>query len=172
MSYPVAIDEISSKRLTVEIERRRLLLGKGICPYCERLILLHQCKYQGREEFFSVDPNLLTFDQFSQLNLERCQSDQGFNHKISSWSLSDWFLAVIGEIGEAANIGKKLNRVIDGIPGNKETPEELELSLRQELADAFIYLDLLCQSQGFRIGDVVMEVFDAKSEQIGYKRTV
>jgi NTP pyrophosphatase (non-canonical NTP hydrolase) len=79
--------------------------------------------------------------------------------------------ALLGELGEAANIQKKLNRVRDGIPGNKETPNELRDKLAQELADAYIYLDLYTQSQGIDLESVVAKVFDAKSREIGYKET-
>jgi NTP pyrophosphatase (non-canonical NTP hydrolase) len=84
------------------------------------------------------------------------------------WSLSDWFLAVTGELGEAANVGKKLNRVRDGITGNKETPEELLNKFRREWADAYIYLDLIAQRMGFNVEDAIIETFNAKSAEIGY----
>lgn len=98
---------------------------------------------------------------------ERCESPNGFNHKLTDWSLSDWMTALMGELGEAANVAKKLNRVRDGIPGNKETEAELQDKLARELADTFIYLDLTFQRIGRRLGDVVAEVFNAKSRQIG-----
>ena len=106
--------------------------------------------------------------KFSHINRTRCESPVGFNHKLSDWSTSDWFLAVMGELGEAANAAKKLNRVRDGIPGNKETEAELRLKLKWELADTYVYLDLACQSLGFYAIDAAVEVFDAKSEQINY----
>lgn len=108
----------------------------------------------------------LTFEQFSNVNRARCESESGFNHKLDSWSTSDWFLAMVGELGEAANIAKKLNRVRDGIPGNKSTPEELRAKLRQELGDVFVYLDLLAQSVGVSIADAAVEVFNAKSREL------
>ena len=114
----------------------------------------------------------LTFKRFSEINRQRCESSTGFNHKLSSWSTSDWFLALLGELGEAANIAKKLNRVRDGIPGNKVSAEELRIKLRQELGDAFVYLDLLCQSLGVAIGDAATEVFNSKSEEIGCLITI
>ncbi|MGB0903188.1 hypothetical protein, partial [Halocynthiibacter sp.] len=76
------------------------------------------------------------------------------------------------ELGEAANIAKKLNRVRDGITGNKETPEELRQKLAGEIADTFIYLDLLAQSQGIDLEDAVIRTFNAKSEEIGYARKI
>ena len=112
----------------------------------------------------------MTFGQFSQANRERCESPQGFNHKLADWDTSDWFLAVLGEFGEAANAAKKLNRVRDGIRGNKETPDELWTNLRKEIGDTFVYLDLLAQAHGFTVAEAATEVFDAKSIEIGYPK--
>ena len=78
----------------------------------------------------------------------------------------------MGELGEAANVAKKLNRVRDGIPGNEETPDQLREELQNELADTFIYLDLLAQSVGVDLSEAVPRVFDAKSEKIGYPQRV
>lgn len=109
----------------------------------------------------------MTFDGFSMVNRMRCESPEGFNHALGSWSLSDWMTATVGELGEAANIAKKLNRVRDGIPGNKETEAELRAALREEIADVFIYLDLLAQSQGFSLAAAVREKFNKTSKKIG-----
>lgn len=110
---------------------------------------------------------MLTFKEFSAVNRARCESPDGFNHALSSWSLSDWFTATTGELGEAANIAKKLNRVRDGIPGNAETPEQLRQNLADELADTFIYLDLLSQSQGIDLAEAVTRKFNRTSEKVG-----
>ena len=114
----------------------------------------------------------MTFGQFSEANRARCESPQGFNHKLTDWDTSDWFLAVLGELGEAANCGKKLNRVRDGIPGNKENPDAIRAKMRKELGDVFVYLDLLCQAHGFHIADAAAEVFNAKSKEIGYAKVL
>jgi NTP pyrophosphatase (non-canonical NTP hydrolase) len=110
----------------------------------------------------------LTFVAFSQANRDRCESPMGFNHRLDSWSSSDWMTAVVGELGEAANIIKKLNRYRDGVPGNKVPALELRAHLRKELGDVFVYLDLLCQSLGLSVADAAVEVFNAKSVEIGY----
>lgn len=109
----------------------------------------------------------MNLKEFSRVNRERCESPQGFNHALNSWSLSDWITALVGELGEAANVAKKLNRVRDGIPGNKETEAELREKFARELADTFIYLDLTAQAAGIDLPAVVAAVFNAKSEQIG-----
>ena len=112
----------------------------------------------------------LTFGEFSAANRERCEAADGFDHALQSWSTSDWFVAVVGELGEAANVVKKLNRYRDGIRGNKESEQALRAKLRNEVADAFIYLDLIAQACDFDLGEAVVDTFDAKSDEIGYSR--
>lgn len=110
---------------------------------------------------------MLDFKRLAETNRRRCESKDGFNHLLSSWSSSDWMTAITGELGEAANIVKKLNRVRDGVPGNKETAEELQSMLKDEIADVAIYLDLFAQSLGLDLGDVITEKFNKTSVKIG-----
>jgi NTP pyrophosphatase (non-canonical NTP hydrolase) len=80
--------------------------------------------------------------------------------------------AVTGEIGEAANIVKKLNRYRDGIPGNDsrtESLEQLRQNLAYELADAVIYLDLMIQALGLDPETIREEKFQITSKKRGYK---
>lgn len=107
--------------------------------------------------------------KFSERNRIRCESPTGFNHQLQSWSLSDWMTATAGELGEAANIIKKLNRVRDGIPGNTESPSELRDKLADELADVAIYLDLLAQAAGFDLDTIRDTKFAKTSAKIGYQ---
>lgn len=109
----------------------------------------------------------LPMQEFSRVNFIRCASPDGFNHPLSGWSLSDWLTATVGEIGEAANVIKKLNRVRDGIKGNSESPEELRRMLANELADAHIYLDLTMQAAGFHPTSIIVDKFNATSVKIG-----
>lgn len=95
--------------------------------------------------------NSLSFAALRAANLERCR--HGFHHEIDSWSLSDWAVAVGGEVGEALNVVKKLNRERDGIVGNTRSAAELLGDLQDELADVVIYLDLTCaRDDGERLG--------------------
>ena len=110
----------------------------------------------------------MDMNYFSLWNRTRCEAVDGFNHKLSDWSLSDWMTATVGELGEAANVAKKLNRVRDGIPGNTETEDELRAALADELADAFVYLDLMCQSQGIVLSEAVVSKFNRTSHKIGW----
>jgi len=109
----------------------------------------------------------LTFARLRHINTQRCKSPKGFGHPIHDWSLSDWMVATLGELGEAANIAKKLNRFRDGIRGNKEGPQELAEKLQDEIGDTLVYLDLLAASQGFTLEEAVIRVFNRKSEELG-----
>lgn len=105
---------------------------------------------------------------FSRENLTRCTSKVGFNHPLDRWSLSDWMIATVGELGEAANVLKKLNRCRDGIVGNDRTTVQLRADFADELADTFIYLDLLTQAAGIDFPDAIRAKFDKTSAKIGY----
>lgn len=109
---------------------------------------------------------------FSTMNLERCTSPQGFNRSLDSWSLSDWMVALGGEVGEAMNVVNKLNRIRDGIPANKEheTEEYLKTELADELSDAFIYLDLIFQAVGIDQMQAVVAKFNKTSEKINWPK--
>lgn len=107
---------------------------------------------------------------FSAENRRRCESPAGFNHQLADWTLSDWLTALAGELGEAANLIKKLNRHRDQIPGNRpeETTEALTAQLADELADIAIYLDLLSQAAGFDLTQIRDAKFKKTSRKIGY----
>lgn len=109
---------------------------------------------------------------FSTFNRRRCEARHGFNHPIDAWTMSDWMTATVGEVGEAANIIKKLNRVRDGIKGNEEGPEELKAALAEEFADAFTYLDLMAQAAGIDLEQATMDKFEKVSKRIGYDNTM
>jgi NTP pyrophosphatase (non-canonical NTP hydrolase) len=87
---------------------------------------------------------------------------------LDSWSLSDWAVALAGEAGELCNVVKKLNRVRDSLVGNKETPEELQAALGEEIADVYIYLDLFARRAGLNLEDVIRKKFNAVSERNGF----
>lgn len=111
----------------------------------------------------------MRFREFSEINRRRCEAPDGFNRPVDYWSLSDWFTAAMGELGEAANVAKKLNRIRDGIPGNGDITEaELRENLADEIADTYIYLDLLAQSQGIDIQTAIAHKFTKTSVKIGY----
>lgn len=77
-----------------------------------------------------------------------------------AWSLADWVTAAAGELGEAANIVKKIRRGdfdLDAIRG----------ALADELADVAVYLDLLAEAAGIDLGEAVIRKFNRKSMELG-----
>lgn len=108
----------------------------------------------------------MTFKAFSEINASRCARW----HPIKSWSLSDWATATAGELGEACNIIKKLNRHRDSVVGNtgKDADEAyLRECLAKELADTFTYLDLLATAAGIDLGKAVVDKFNEVSRKHG-----
>ena len=87
---------------------------------------------------------------------------------IDSWSLSDWAVALAGETGELCNVVKKLNRVRDGIAGNKEPAALLQRALADEIADVFIYLDLFAHRAGVNLEDCIRAKFNETSARVGF----
>lgn len=112
----------------------------------------------------------LTFTRFSIANRDRC--NMWHPNGVNSWTLSEWMTALVGEVGEAANIVKKLNRDRDGLVGNKETAEELKEELAKELADILIYLDLLARAADVQLAEAVVKKFNSVSEKHGFPHRI
>ena len=106
---------------------------------------------------------------FSGVNAARCISPEGFDHPIEVWDLNKWMVAACGELGEAANILKKMNRIEEGIVNKKgETWPELRAAFGKELADTFIYLDLLARRAGFSLEQLVRDKINETSREVGW----
>jgi NTP pyrophosphatase (non-canonical NTP hydrolase) len=112
--------------------------------------------------------SFMNITEFAWRNRQRCEAPDGFNHQISSWSLSDWMTATAGELGEAANVIKKLNRIRDGVVANQASESELRQQLADELADTFCYLDLLAQAAGVNLEEAVRKKWNQVSERQNY----
>jgi len=146
---------------------------KAMPPIVDDSYPEYRVKYEGAIQAFIrrlIDNGriALTFSEFAQANKARCESSIGMGHRLNAWTVSEWMVATVGELGEAANIIKKMNRVRDGMGHlNKEAPDKLPLKLRLELGDTGIYLDLLCQSCGWTMEECMREAFNNKSKEIG-----
>ena len=73
--------------------------------------------------------------------------------------LSQWSNAVCGELGELANLIKKIER-------GDFTLEEARPHLADELADVATYLDLLANRAGVDLGEAVRSKFNRVSERV------
>ena len=68
-----------------------------------------------------------------------------------------------GEVGEALNIIKKLERERLGIKGSRATLEDLA----EELADVIICCDLIAMATGIDLTQAVENKFNKTSEKVG-----
>lgn len=107
-----------------------------------------------------------SISRIGEVNLSRCL--RWHPAGINSWSLSDWSVALAGEVGELCDVVKKLNRARDGLRGNKLTPEELNVELAKEIADVFIYLDLLARAAHVDLYAAIRDKFNEVSERNGF----
>lgn len=78
----------------------------------------------------------------------------------SDWCLAQWCNATLGELGEAANIIKKIER-------GDLTLDQARPMLAAELADTVTYLDLLAQRAGINLGDATRDKWNVVSERVG-----
>ena len=112
-----------------------------------------------------------TLNEIRQINNER----NVWIHKregvpLGSWPLSEWSNAMAGECGEACNVVKKIRRLRDGMYGvNAKADQKEEKLFRElgwELADTFLYIDLLATAAGIDLEKAVIEKFNIKSEDM------
>jgi NTP pyrophosphatase (non-canonical NTP hydrolase) len=78
---------------------------------------------------------------------------------------SFWGVEMAGEVGEACNVIKKLERERLGVRGSRDTVEHLA----EELADVVICADLVARHYGINLDQAVARKFNATSEKVGLK---
>lgn len=77
----------------------------------------------------------------------------------SDWSHAEWLQAVIGELGEYANVMKKVQR-------GDLTMEEAKPSIEKELADVMTYFAILAQQLNIDLGQAVEDKFNEVSRRV------
>lgn len=100
--------------------------------------------------------NLARLPQFRNANGDRSHPKPDG----SDWSLNDWMTAVCGEVGELANLLKKVRR-------EDFTLNEKKQEIADEIADVAIYLDILAMRCGVDLGQAIAEKFNATSRKVG-----
>lgn len=116
--------------------------------------------------------NPLQFKQLRFANVMRCEASF---HGIDRWSPCDWMTAVAGEMGEAANLVKKLRRIETAPDTHRPedgTAAEISARVADELADLVIYTDLLAARLGIDLGAAVARKFNFVSGRVGSTLTL
>lgn len=110
----------------------------------------------------------LRFHELRDTNVARCKRwHPDFPH--DKWTIADWSNAAAGEMGEAANVVKKIRRAEFGHPGaNDPNTSQLLKMLADEIADTVIYLDLLAAHVGIDLATAIRRKFNAISEREGF----
>lgn len=131
-----------------------------------------------------IDPiGPLTFDQVHQVNLARCERWHPGFPADNAWTGGDWGNAFGGEVGEAVeaflflvaatgraeNLVKKLRRSEEDMVGVLDLPPDgLRENLGEELADVFLYMDLLATKYGIDLAGAIVKKFNKVSELQGF----
>lgn len=108
----------------------------------------------------------LTLSRLRAANVSRMQ----YIHLTATepWTGADWSNAMCGEAGEAANIVKKIRRIDTGIHRpDSASREELIQKLAKEIADMYIYGDLLADHYDIDLESAVRYKFNKVSEREG-----
>jgi NTP pyrophosphatase (non-canonical NTP hydrolase) len=108
----------------------------------------------------------LTLAEISAINAQRCEKWHG---EADPWTSADWGNAVAGEVGEMCNVIKKLRRIETGVIGVKDPPKgELLNMLADEVADVYLYLDLLATHHNINLAEAIKQKFNAVSVREGF----
>lgn len=122
----------------------------------------------------------LTFDELRKANINRlplfkdAKGRRAHSKKDGSdWPLSKWNNAILGELGELANLIKKYERgdfklddICDGSYVDK-SPMTFHDWMAQEIADVQIYLDLLAYQLRVDLGEATRDKFNIVSDRVG-----
>ena len=111
----------------------------------------------------------LTFRSVSEINRTRATRwHPGFPDD-EEWNKADWSNAMCGEAGEPANVIKKIRRWESGHHGVGDPSQgELLAMASAEIADVFLYLDLLATKLGVDIGAAIVDKFNVVSDRQGW----
>ena len=103
----------------------------------------------------------LTFNTLRAGNETRLRETPKFA-KCREWSNAQWMCALVGEVGELANLLKKYDR------GDfTELDIGAKANVAKELADIQTYLDLPAMKLGVDLGKATMDKFDEVSKRVG-----
>ena len=99
----------------------------------------------------------LSFNTLRAVNMCRAGEARAYD-KCKHWTHAQWMQALVGEVGELANILKKVDR--GDYPIEQVKPE-----IEKELADIQIYLDLLASNLDVHLGKATAAKFNEVSRR-------
>lgn len=102
----------------------------------------------------------LTFNTLREANKHRRLQEGAAYARTNNWTPAQWLQAVVGELGEYANIRKKFER-------GDFAEEEFKALAAMELADTITYMDILAEQLGINLGAATLRKFNIISARIG-----
>jgi len=109
----------------------------------------------------------LTFNKLRDANVKRLRhfksASGARSHSMpdgSDWTDGEWVCALVGEVGELANLIKKIRR---GDINRMDVQDDIA----DELADIQTYLDLLAFRLGVDLGEATKSKFNRVSDRVG-----
>jgi NTP pyrophosphatase (non-canonical NTP hydrolase) len=140
----------------------------SLCVKRDKAFAAYQTAVRNQRSQYKVGKRRsLTFDKLRAANVKRLPLFKNRKGELanskpdgSDWYLAQWSNATLGELGEAANIIKKIDR-------GDMTLDEARPALMRELADVAIYLDILAFRAGIDLGAAVAVKFNEASERGG-----
>lgn len=115
----------------------------------------------------TLHTNGLSFKTLRQANQQRLPTFRNRQGELahskkdgSDWTPAQWLQAVIGELGEYANIRKKFER------GDITAGEFFDAACK-ELADVVTYLDILAGQLSIDLGEATRQKFNEVSQRVG-----
>lgn len=115
--------------------------------------------------------------QIQRICTER--ADRWHDGDFRNWSTLEWAGAACGELGEAANVAKKIKRIEDGLTGNEVSDHAflqdiapLRAEVAKECADAFLYMCILLSSVEIDFEQAIVDRFNRKSEALGFPERI
>ena len=114
----------------------------------------------------------LSFAEVTRENIARC--NRWHKNGITDWSPERWAVAMQGEAGEVCNALKKLFRIEDEIANINDPDRQISTregaiaKIGEEIADTFLYLNLLACRLGISLEAEVIAKFNSTSEKYGF----
>lgn len=103
----------------------------------------------------------MTFEELQLANLDR--DEEAFDGMMAEKDLCFFGTAIAGEVGEACNIIKKIER---GDFTDSELTQAF-VDLGKELADVVTYADIIASKIGRNLGTCVRDKFNEVSDRVG-----
>lgn len=132
---------------------------------------LHDLQEDGRHEVDSGGIPYPTTEPMAELSFRKlrevsqARQREWYGDKMGSITLSYRGNELAGEVGEACNIIKKIEREQMGVGGSRATPEQLA----EELGDVVLCVELIAAQLGIDLAAAVISKFNKTSAAYGLK---